>query len=186
VAEVQAQSTVVPPPETAQEMSEDADVVITDVKDESSPKVEQQDASTSVSVDDDAKDATERDVADKGADDKFTDFAVPAAVASAAQTHVRSHSEGGSKRPSEERISQKSDGEESVFKNAPEPLKRPRDEEGDPNPRETKRPSPPPEARRPSPPPEKQRPSPKPKSPSSKLSPKLVSRVIGRCIYFLC
>lgn len=180
---VQAQPALVPPLETAQEISEDADVVITDAKDDDSPKVEQQGATGDVSADDDKKNATEKGVADKDDRDKGTDSAIPAAVASIAQTHARSHSEGGSKRPSEERTSQKSDEEDSASKSAPEPLKRPRDEEDDdPNPRETKRPSPPPEARRPSPPPEKQRPSPKPKSPSSKLSPKLVSCLISTVV----
>lgn len=175
ITEINVRPTLTPPLEITREISEDMDAVITDVKDEDEQKVEQQDATNHVATGNDTKDATEQDVTDKGDADKGTDPIHVAAVALTANNHARNRSDEGSKRPSEERRSQKSDEEESASKGAPEPLKRPRDEEEeDPNPRETKRPTPPPEARRSSPPPEKQKPSPKPKSPSSKLSPKLV------------
>lgn len=151
VTEIKAQSTLAPPAEVEERTSEVEDAVITDVKDENSQELVQQNTAP-----------------------KDTDSAVLLpTVAPAGQAHVRSHSEGGEKglkrRFGERGTSQGPNGEDGASKNAPEPLKRPRDDEGeDPNPREAKRPSPPPETKKS---------SPKPKPPSPKPAPKLVSHL---------
>ncbi|KXN90672.1 Brefeldin A resistance protein [Leucoagaricus sp. SymC.cos] len=147
VPEITTQTTLAPPAEVDEKTSEVEDVVITDVKDNDSQQSVRQEAA-------------DKDV---GVQAEGVDNAPASAnVALGAQVHDK-----GLKRRFEERGTSQGPNEgEGTPKNGPEPLKRPRDDEGeDPNPRETKRPSPPPETKKA---------SPKPSPPSPKVAaPKL-------------
>lgn len=163
VAETMAPSILEPSVGADEKASGVEDAVISNVKDE------------------DSQQSARSEMADKDVNpeaDKNTDAAILSVpVAPLGQAHVRSPSEGGEKglkrRFGERGTSQGPNDEDSASQDAPEPLKRPRDDgDEDPNPRETKRPSPPPESNK------------SPTPPSPKPAAKLVSQMLSTVASF--